>query len=136
MDEIVGAYESFFEVWNTSLNPKMMRASKWLVGRSEPLLVGEKVKNDIFSSWTVVKIVSLEFRIDGIPKRAEVEYYNPSKFFAQKQITDRAAESLVKLFNEEDSTCKDDMEEISDYNYIFPELVGVLDVTNKFLEIK
>ena len=65
MDKIVGAYESFFEVWNTSLIPKMMRASKWSVGRSEPLLVGDivyfkKVENDISSSWTVGKVVSLE----------------------------------------------------------------------------
>ena len=28
MDKIVGAYESFFEVRNTSLIPKMMKASK------------------------------------------------------------------------------------------------------------
>ena len=107
-----------------------------LVGRSESLLVGEKVQNDISSIWTVGRVISIEFGRDGIPKRAKVEYYNPSKFFAQKQITDRAAESLVKLFNEEDSTCKDDMEEISDYSYVFPKLVGVLDVTNKFLEIE
>ena len=112
MDKIVGAYESFFEVWNTSLIPKMMRASKWSAGRSEPLLVGEKVKNDISSSWTIVKVVSLKFRRDGIPKRAEVEYYNPGESFAQKQITDRAVRSLVKLFNVEDSTWKEDIKEV------------------------
>ena len=65
MDKIVGAYESFFKVWNMSLIPKMMRASKWSVGRSEPLLVGDivyfkKVENDISSSWTVEKVVSIE----------------------------------------------------------------------------
>ena len=42
-DKIVDAYESFFEVWNTSLIPKMMKASKWSAGRSEPLLVGDIV---------------------------------------------------------------------------------------------
>ena len=117
MDKIVGAYESFFEVWNTSLIPKMMKAYKWSAGRSEPLLVGDivyfkKVENDISSSWTVGKVVSLELGRDGIPRRAEVEYHNPGKSFAQKQITDRAARSLVKLFNVEDSTWKEDMEEV------------------------
>ena len=117
MDKIVGAYESFFKVWNTSLIPKMMKASKWSAGRSEPLLVGDivyfkKIENDISSSWTVGKVVSLELGRDGIPRRAEVEYHNLSKFFAQKHITDRAARSLVKLFNIEDLTWKDDMSEV------------------------
>ena len=117
MDKIVGTYESFFEVWNTSLILKIMKASKWLVGRSEPLLVGDivyfkKIENDISSSWTVGKVVSLEFGRDGIPRRAEVEYHNLGKFFGQKHITDRAVKSLVKLFNVKDLTWKDNMVEV------------------------
>ena len=77
MDKIVGAYESFFEVWNMSLIPKMMKASKWSAGRSEPQLVGDivyfkKIENDISSFWTIGKVVSLELGRDGIPRRAEV----------------------------------------------------------------
>ena len=118
IDKIVGVYESFFEVWNTSLIPEMMRASKWSVGRSEPLLVGDivyfkKIENDISSSWTVGKVVSLELGRDGIPRRVEVEYHNLGKFFAQKHITDRAARSLVKLFNVEDSTWKEDKTDVN-----------------------
>ena len=41
-----------------------------------------------------------------------MEYHNPGESFAQKQITDRAVRSLVKLFNVEDSTWKEDMEEV------------------------
>ena len=52
-----------------------MKASKWSVRRSEPLLVGDivyfkKVGNDISSSWIVGKVVSLELGRDGIPRRA------------------------------------------------------------------
>ena len=117
MDKIIGAYESFFKVWNTSLIPKMMKASKWSTGKSEPLLVGDivyfkKVENDISSSWTVGKVVSVVLGRDGIPRRAEVEYHNPGASFGKKQITDRAVRSLVKLFNIEDSTWKDDMAEV------------------------
>ena len=91
------------------LNPEMMKASKWSAGRSEPLLVGDivyfkKVGNDISSYWNVGKVVSIKLGRDGIPRRAEVEYHNPGTSFAKKQITDRAARSLVKLFNIEDST--------------------------------
>ena len=93
MDKIVGAYESFFKVWNTSLIPKMMKASKWSAGKSEPLLVRDivyfkKVENNISSSWTVGKVVSIELGRDGIPRRAEGEYLNSGGSFAQKQITD------------------------------------------------
>ena len=100
MDKIFGAYESFFEVWNTSLIPKMMRASKWSVGRSEPLLVGDivyfkKVENDISSSWIVGKVVSIEFGRDGTPRRAEVKYYNPGDFFAK--VANKAVKGLVRL---------------------------------------
>ena len=70
-----------------------------LVGRSESLLVGEKVQNDISSVWTVERVVNIELKGDGISKEAGVEYYNLGEFFAQKQITDRIVESLVKLFN-------------------------------------
>merc|ERR1711895_98473 len=103
MDKIDGAYESFF---------------KWSAGKSEPLLVGDivyfkKVENDISSSWTVGKVVSLELRRDGIPRRAEVEYHNLCEFFAQTHITDRAARSLVKLFNVEDLTWKEDKTDVN-----------------------
>ena len=102
MDKIVGAYKNFFEVWNISLIPKMMRASKCSAGRSEPLLVGDivyfkKAENDISSFWTVGRVANLELRRDGILKRAEDEYYNPGKFFAQKQITDRAARIYIYI---------------------------------------
>merc|ERR1711867_234823 len=92
-----------------------MKASKWSAGRSEPLLVGDivyfkMVENDISSSWTVGKVVSIELGRDGIPRRAEVKYHNPGDFFAK--ITDRAARSLVKLSNVEDSTWKEDVVEV------------------------
>ena len=117
IDKIVGVYESFFEVWNTSLISETMKAPKWLVNLFESLLVGDivyfkKIEDDVSSSWIVGKVVSLESGGDGIPRRAEVEYHNLSKFFAQKHITDRAARSLVKLFNIEDLTWKDDMAEV------------------------
>ena len=69
----------------------------------------KKAENNISSSWTVGKVVSLELRRDSFPKRAEVEYHNPGESFALKHITDRAARSLVKLFNAEGSTWKDDL---------------------------
>ena len=54
MDKIVGAYESFFEVWNTSLISETMKAPKWLVDLFESLLVGDmvyfkKIEDDVSS---------------------------------------------------------------------------------------
>ena len=91
MDGIVGAYESFFE---------------WSAGRSESLLMGEKVENDISCSCTIGKVVSFKLERDGIPRRAKVEYQNSGESFTQNQITNKAARSLVKSFSEEESTWK------------------------------
>ena len=41
-----------------------------------------------------------------------MDYHNPGRSFTQKQITDKAARSLVKLFNVEDSTWKEDMKKV------------------------
>ena len=104
MDKAAGVYESFF---------------KWSAGKSEPLLMGnvvyfKKVEDDISSTCTVGKIAGLKLERDGIPKRSEDEYHSSSKSFAKKQIADRAARSLLKLFNTEDSTWKDDMKEVEE----------------------
>ena len=82
-----------------------MKASKWTVSRSEPLLVGDivyfkKVENNISSSWTVGKVVSIKLGRDGTPRKAEVKYHNPGDFFAK--VTNRAVKGLVKLTNVED----------------------------------
>ena len=105
MDEIVDVFESIFEEWNMSLVPKTMKASKWTVSRSEPLLVGDivyfkKVKKNISSSWTIGKVVSIKLGRDGTPRKAEVKYHNPGDFFAK--VTNRAVKGLVKLSNVED----------------------------------
>ena len=63
MDKVAGAYKSLF---------------KCSAGKSKPLLMGDvmyfkKAEDDISSSWTVGKVVSLKLRRDGIPRRADVE---------------------------------------------------------------
>ena len=78
MDRVGGAYKSF---------------SRWTAGNSEPLLAG--------------KVMSLDLRRDGIPKREEEEYHNLGKSFVKKQIADGAARDLVKLFNKKDSTLRE-----------------------------
>ena len=105
LDEVVDVFESIFKEWNMSLIPKTMKASKQTVCRSEPLLVGDivyfkKVENNISSSWTVGKVVSIKLGRDGTPRRAEVKYHNPGDFFAK--VANKAVKGLVKLSNIED----------------------------------
>ena len=55
-----------------------------------------------------------KLRRDGILKRAEDKYHDPGKSFAKRQIADRAARSLVKSLYIEDSTWKEDMQEVEE----------------------
>ena len=54
-----------------------------------------------------VILIDQDSRIMKAFNEAEVEYHNSGGSFAKKHITDRAVRSLVKLFNEEDSTWKE-----------------------------
>merc|ERR1712082_84686 len=92
IDKIVCIYDSFSEIWNTSLFSETMKAPKWLLNLFESLIVGDivyfkKIENDVSSPWIVGKVVSLKYGGDGIQRRAEVEYHNLGKFFGQKHIT-------------------------------------------------
>ena len=97
LDKVAGAYKSLF---------------KCSAGKSEPVLMDDvayfkRAEDDISSSWTVGKAMSLELRRDGISKRAEDKYHNFGKFFVKRQIVDGAARSLLRLFNTKDSTLKE-----------------------------
>ena len=62
------------------------------------------------SRYTVGKIVDIVKSKDRIVRRATVEYQNASE--SKTRQTDRAARTLIKLFNIEDTTWKDDMFEV------------------------
>ena len=107
MNKIVKAYESFYELWNTVLIPKMMKPSKWFSDGDVKIIPGDivyfrKVENELNSKWTVGKVTDVTFGKDGKARRATVEYQNANEDFDNKRSTERAVRSLVKLFHVDD----------------------------------
>ena len=111
MEKIEKAYSTFFNIWNTTMIPKLMRIHKWYKS-DEQLMVGDiiyfkKDESVLSSEWTVGRVTDVIVGKDGAVRRAIVQFQNSKE--KEPRFTDRAARSLVKLFNIEDSTWLDDM---------------------------
>ena len=114
MAKVEKGYSSFFKIWNTTMIPKLMKMHKWFDSRSQ-LNVGyvvyfRKVENELSSKWTVGKVSNVVKSKDGLVRRAEVQYQNSTE--NEPRFTDRAARSLIKLFNMDDTNWQDDMAKV------------------------
>ena len=111
--KIEKGYQTFFEIWNTTMVPRLMRAPKWFDSKVQ-LSIGDLVyfrlvENELNSNWSVGKIVDVVYGRDGIVRKASVQYQNSSEGFDSKRVTERAARSLIRLFNIDDKGWMDDM---------------------------
>ena len=107
MDKIEKAYQTFYELWNTVLIPKMMKPSKWFNDSEVQIVPGDivyfkKVENELNHQWTVGKVTDVSYSKDGKARKAIIIYQNASEDFGNKRTTERAVRSLVKLFNVDD----------------------------------
>ena len=113
MSQIQKAYDAFYRIFNTSVVPKLMRLhNKWHSGDSE-IKVGDivyfrKSESELTSKWTVGKVSEVTVGKDGSVRRVIVDYQNHNETFTRS--TDRAARSLIKLFNIEDTTWSQDLD--------------------------
>ena len=115
MKKVENAYQTFFQLWNTVMIPKLMKLPKWFEGGPAELVIGDivyfqKVENDLSSIWTVGKIVDITKSKDGKVRRASVEYRNSNEDFSRQ--SDRAARSLIKLCHIDDNNWSRDMKEV------------------------
>ena len=114
MDKVEKAYAVFFRLWNITMVPKLLKFHKWYDGESR-LAVGDVVyfqknESDLASRWSIGQVVEVVEGTDGVIRRATVKYQNSAE--TEPRETDRAARKLVKLFNIDDTTWKDDMNEV------------------------
>ena len=114
MKKVERVYDIFFKLWNVTMVPRLMKLNKWYETKSQ-LQVGDIVyfrneENELSSDWTVGKVISVEMGKDGMVRRANIQYQNFSENFSRE--TDRAARSLIKLFNIDDENWQQDMDEV------------------------
>ena len=59
MKKVETAYNMFYELWNVTMVPKLMRMHKWFDGKAElqngDFVFFRKQKSGLSSKWTVVK---------------------------------------------------------------------------------
>ena len=115
MKKVNEAYKLFFRLWDTFLLPKLMKLNKWFDDKYQ-LQVGDivyfrKEESELSSRYTVGKVVDIvKSSKDGLVRRVSVQYQNASE--NKPRTTDRAARTLIKLFNIDDTFWNDDMAEV------------------------
>ena len=112
MEKVEKAYTVFYKLWNIAMVPKLMRMHKWFKGKVQ-IQVGDivyfrKVESELSSKWTVGKIIKVEKGRDEVVRRATVQYQNSNE--DDLRATDRAARSLIRLFNIDDESWQEDMD--------------------------
>ena len=114
MKRVEQSYSSFFRIWNSTMVPKLMKAYKWFKTgeglRVDDLVWFQKDESELSSKWSLGIIASVEKGKDGLVRRASVKYQNSSENAPRE--TDRAARSLIKLFNIDDQSWMDEMAEV------------------------
>ena len=112
MEKVEKAYILFYKLWNITMVPKLMKMHKWFDGKAL-IKVGDivyfrKVESELSSKWTVGKVTNVVRGRDEVVRRATVQYQNSNE--EEPRFTDRAARSLVKLFNIDDENWQEDMD--------------------------
>ena len=111
MKKVEDSYAIFYELFDTVMIPKLMKAVKWYDTKAQ-LSIGDvvyfkKVEGELSSTWTVGLITDVVHGKDGVVRRCQVQYQNASE--DKKRTTDRAARSLIKLFNIDDTSWREDL---------------------------
>ena len=114
MKKVEQAYSSFFRIWNSTMIPKLMKSYKWYKTGEElkinDIVWFQKVESELSSKWTLGVITEVVKGKDGLVRRAMVKYQNSSEEVPRE--TDRAARSLIKLFNIDDQSWMEEMAEV------------------------
>ena len=101
MEKIEDSYSSFFRIWNTTMVPKLMKAYKWYKSgemlKVDDIVYFQKAISELSSKWSLGIVTEIEKGKDGLVRRATIKYQNSSE--DAPRFTDRAAQSLIKLFH-------------------------------------
>ena len=88
-------------LWNVTMIPKPMKMHKWFDDKAELKeeddVYFRKFESEFSSKWIVGKVLSAVKSKDGVVGKCTVQYQSSSE--DQPSYTDRAARSLIKLFN-------------------------------------
>ena len=131
MQKVSDLYELWYQVYNDSYVMKtlMDRVPKWFK-HDRDLCAGDivffrKTEGPLGGGWSLGEIDTVVKSRDNLVRRATIRYVNPGEVgedgkYSVARLTDRAVRSLVRLFNVEDTTWREEMKVVED-------LVNLLD---------
>ena len=92
---------------------ELLKSSKWFKSGEQlevnDIIYFQKDESDLSSKWSIGKVVKVDKGRDGLVRRVSIQYQNATEDFSR--TTDRAARSIVKLMNIDDTNWLDDLEE-------------------------
>ena len=113
MQRIETGYSTFFRLFNSTMVPKLLKSPKWFKSGEQlevnDIIYFQKDESDLSSKWSIGKVVKVDKGRDGLVRRVSIQYQNANEDFSR--TTDRAARSIVKLMNIDDTNWLDDLEE-------------------------
>ena len=114
MEKVEKVFKVFYSLWNTTLVPLLLKSPKWFKSdemlQVNDIVYFQKEDKELSSKWSVGKIVEVTYSKDGLVRRVIIQYHNANE--DQPRRTDRAARSIVKLFNISDQDWTADMAEV------------------------
>ena len=114
MKRVEDAFDAFFNVWNVTMIPRLIKSPKWYKSdedlRPTDIVYFKKVENELSSDWTLGQIDSVEKGKDGKVRQVVIRYQNCNENLPR--YTHRPARKVVRLFNVEDTSWMDDMAEV------------------------
>ena len=112
MKRVEDGYKGFYKLWNELMVPHLIKPPKWFRTDRDlainDVVYFQKSESDLTSVWTVGQVEDVVRGKDGLIRRVLVRYFNATE--DQPRYTDRAVRSIVKLFDLENTTWRDDMD--------------------------
>ena len=116
MSKVEKLYDSFFQLINIVMVPRLIAQPKWFKDspqvQVDDVIYFQKVENDLYSKWTVGQVDAIIRSKDQSIRRVTVRYHNAGE--KEPRFTDRCVRSLVRLFNIEDDYFVNDMDRVKD----------------------
>ena len=111
MEKVEQSFDAFYKIWNVSVVPKLIPQPKWFKDspelKPEDVVYFRKTEGEFDTKWTVGQVETVTRSKDGVVRRAQIRYHNHNE--KVPRFTDRAVQSLVRIFNIEDDYFITDM---------------------------
>ena len=113
MKKVETAFSAYFRIWNSTMVPKLMKASKWYKSdepiRENDIVYFQKHESALGSPWSIGMVDEVKKGRDGLVREAVIKYQNANE--NEPRFTNRAVRSLCKLMNIDDTTWLNDVAE-------------------------